>query len=129
VGGSTLGRLATGGLLVAGIINLLPLSGVLGRSWLLSLYGQEIASVDMEILLRHRAVLFGIVAVVLFASIRLVHWRGAAILVAGLSMASFIAVAALVGGYGPLLRTVVIVDILGLLALIPPALHLMISRS
>jgi hypothetical protein len=129
VGGSTLERLATGGLIAAGIINLLPLSGVLGRSWLLSLYGQEIASVDMEILLRHRAVLFGIVAVVLFASIRLVHWRGAAILVAGLSMASFIAVAMLVGGYGPLLRTVVIVDIIGLLALIPPALHLMISRS
>jgi general stress protein CsbA len=129
VGGTTLARLATGGLVVAGIINLLPLSGVLGRSWLLSLYGQEIGSVDMEILLRHRAVLFGIVAVVLFASIRLTHWRGAAILVAGLSMASFIIVAMFVGGYGPLLRTVVIVDVIGLLALIPPAIHLLISRS
>jgi hypothetical protein len=115
------------GLIVAGIINLLPLSGVLGRSWLLSLYGQEVGSIDMEILLRHRAVLFGIVAVLLLASIRVVHWRAAAILVAGLSMASFIAVAMFVGGYGPLLRTVIIVDVIGLLALTPAVLHLIIS--
>jgi hypothetical protein len=124
-----LARLATGGLIVAGVINLLPLSGVLGRSWLLSLYGQEVGSVDMEILLRHRAVLFGIVAVLLLASVRLTHWRGAAILAAGLSMASFIAVAMVVGGYGPLLRTVVIVDLIGLLALAPAMLHLILSRS
>jgi hypothetical protein len=122
-----LDRLATGGLVVAGIINLLPLSGALGRSWLLSLYGQEVGSIDMEILLRHRAVLFGIVAMLLFLSIRLTHWRAAAILAAGLSMASFIVVAMLVGGYGPLLRTVVIVDVIGLVALAPPLLHLITS--
>jgi hypothetical protein len=122
-----LAKASTAGLIVAGIINLLPLSGALGRGWLLSLYGQEIGSIDMEILLRHRAVLFGIVAVLLFASIRLAHWRAAAILAAGLSMASFIAVAMFVGGYGPLLRTVVIVDVIGLLALTPAILHLIMS--
>lgn len=122
-----LARLATGGLVVAAVINLLPLSGVLGRSWLLSLYGQEVGSIDMEILLRHRAVLFGIVAMLLLASVKILHWRGAAILVAGLSMASFIAVATFVGGYGPLLRTVIYVDILGILALAPAIVHLVIS--
>jgi hypothetical protein len=122
-----LAKASTAGLILAGIINLLPLSGVLGRSWLLSLYGQEIGSIDMEILLRHRAVLFGIVAMLLLASIFVVQWRAAAIFVAGLSMASFIAVAMFVGGYGPLLRTVIIADVVGLLALTPALLHLIMS--
>lgn len=110
------------GLTVAGIINLLPTIGVAGAGWLRSLYGFEIANPDLEILLRHRAVLFGLVGVLLLAAAIRPGLRDVAVLVAGASMASFIAIALLVGGYGPSIRKVVIADTIGLLALIPVAL-------
>ncbi|MGX1786374.1 hypothetical protein ACWIGM_06525 [Bosea sp. NPDC055332] len=107
------------GLAVAGIINLLPTIGVAGAGWLRSLYGFEIASPDLEILLRHRAVLFGLVGILLLVAAVRPGLRDVAVLVAGASMASFIVIALLVGDYGPAIRKVVIADIIGLLALVP----------
>lgn len=112
-------KLVSVGLAIAGIINLLPTIGVAGAGWLRSLYGFEIANPDLEILLRHRAILFGIVGVLLLAAAIHSGLRDVAVLVAGASMASFIVIALLVGGYGPAIRKVVIADIVGLLALLP----------
>ena len=47
-------------LMVVGVIHLLPLSGVLGGARLVSLYGISIDDPNLEILMRHRAVLFGL---------------------------------------------------------------------
>ncbi|CAN7540365.1 hypothetical protein LJR090_004559 [Bosea sp. LjRoot90] len=112
-------KLVSVGLAIAGIVNLLPTIGVAGAGWLRSLYGFEIANPDLEILLRHRALLFGIVGVLLLAATLRPGLRDVAVLVAGASMASFIVIALLVGGYGPAIRKVVIADIIGLLALVP----------
>ncbi|RXT46141.1 hypothetical protein B6S44_25205 [Bosea sp. Tri-44] len=112
-------KLVSVGLAIAGIINLLPTIGVAGVGWLRSLYGFEIANPDLEILLRHRALLFGIVGALLLAAALRPGLRDVAVLVAGASMASFIVIALLVGGYGPAIRKVVIADIVGLLALVP----------
>lgn len=112
-------KLVAGGLVLAGIINLLPVVGMAGGAWLRSLYGLEIRSLDLEILLRHRAVLFGIVGGLLLLAAFRPGLRDVAVLVAGASMMSFIVIALLVGGYGPAIRKVVIVDIVGLLALVP----------
>ncbi len=112
-------KLVAGGLVLAGIINLLPVVGMAGAAWLRSLYGLEIRSLDLEILLRHRAVLFGIVGGLLLLAAFRPGLRDVAVLVAGASMMSFIVIALLVGGYGPAIRKVVIVDIVGLLALVP----------
>jgi hypothetical protein len=112
-------KLVAGGLVLAGIINLLPVVGMAGAAWLRSLYGLEIRSLDLEILLRHRAVLFGIVGGLLLVAAFRPGLRDVAVLVAGASMMSFIVIALLVGGYGPAIRKVVIVDIVGLLALVP----------
>ena len=82
--------LITGLFVVAGVINLAPLSGVLSVEQLSRLYQVEAIPADMALLLRHRAVLFGIVGSILIAagfvsSLRLVAF------VAGLvSMISFI---------------------------------------
>jgi hypothetical protein len=116
--------LATIGLCTAGIINLLPASGVLGRSWLQSLYGFDIGGADLEILLRHRAVLFAIVGVLLMAAAALPWLRPVAIAVGFVSMASFIVVAVTVGGYGLAITRIIIADLIGLAALIPAALQL-----
>ena len=61
-------HLYTAGLVVAGVINSIPLIGVLSNSQLERLYGPGIAKADPTtiVLLRHRAVLFGIVGSICF---------------------------------------------------------------
>jgi hypothetical protein len=107
------------GLAIAGVINLLPVTGVLGASWLKSLYGLEIASSDLEILLRHRALLFGIVGVLLLLAVFRPALRVTALAVGAASMASFIVVALIVGGYTPAIGKIIMADVIGLFALIP----------
>jgi hypothetical protein len=48
------------GLMIGAIIHLLPLSGALGAARLEALYGIQIADPNLAILMRHRAVLFGL---------------------------------------------------------------------
>jgi len=57
------------GLIVAGIINTIPVSGVLSGAQLQKLYGLPFAAADpnTKLLLQHRAVLFGIVGGLSFA--------------------------------------------------------------
>jgi hypothetical protein len=114
-----LNRIAPYGIALAGVINLLPVSGVLGASWLKSLYGFDIAGADLEILLRHRAILFGVVGLLLLASVFHRVLRPAAVLVGLGSMVSFIGVAVVVGGYGPAITKIIIADLIGIAALVP----------
>ncbi len=55
-------------LVIVGIIHLLPLSGVLSESRLTVLYGIPFDEPNLEILMRHRAVLFGLVGALLIAA-------------------------------------------------------------
>ena len=55
-----LDRTITGALLIVGIIHLLPMTGYLGASKLSALYNITIDDPNLEILMRHRAVLFGV---------------------------------------------------------------------
>ncbi|KAL9642761.1 hypothetical protein ABK040_009838 [Willaertia magna] len=47
-------------LILSGIVHLLPLSGVLGLKQLEKLYGIPMNDRNLEVLMRHRAVLFGL---------------------------------------------------------------------
>ena len=114
-----LAKLVVPGIFVAAIINLLPVVGVFGNSWLKSLYGFDVSGADLEILLRHRAVLFGIVGVFLLAGVVWPNVRTSAILVAAASMASFIVVALIVGEYSSAITKIVLADVIGLAALLP----------
>ena len=58
-------------LLVTGVIHLLPLTGVLGGLHLRRLYGIGDMTPDLDLLLRHRAVLFGLLgAFLLYAAFK-----------------------------------------------------------
>ena len=101
-------------LLIVALIHALPLVGVLGAAKLTQLYGIDVQDPTLEILLRHRAVLFGLLAAFLaYAAIRPELHRLA--LIAGfISVASFLVLARLASAYNPELSTVVRADWLAL---------------
>jgi len=101
-------------LLLVALIHALPLVGVLGAAKLTQLYGIDVQDPTLEILLRHRAVLFGLLAAFLaYAAIRPELHRLA--LVAGfVSVASFLVLAKLSASYNSELSTVVRADWLAL---------------
>lgn len=98
-------------LLVAGIIHLLPVPGVMGVSTLARLYGIEVNDPNTAILLQHRALLFGVLGVLMLSAIALPWLRITALTVALFSAASFIVVAIAVGGYNPAIGRVLVADI------------------
>src|SRR5262245_21148985 len=98
-------------LVVVGVIHLLPLVGALGSDRLTSLYGLSFTEPNIEILMRHRAVLFGSLgAFILFAAFEPAYQVVA--YMAGLaSVVSFLYLARSVGGYNEQLRRVFMADI------------------
>jgi hypothetical protein len=98
-------------LLVAGIIHLLPVPGVMGVSTLARLYGIEVNDPNTAVLLQHRALLFGVLGVLMLSAIALPWLRVTALAVALFSAASFIAVAMAVGGYNSAIGRVVVADV------------------
>jgi hypothetical protein len=66
-------------LLLVALIHALPLTGVLGAARLSALYGLAVTEPNLEILLRHRAVMFGMLAALLaYAAFVLLLAAGAA---------------------------------------------------
>jgi hypothetical protein len=104
-------------LLLVATIHALPVVGVLGPAKLSKLYGFPVTDGSLELVLRHRAVLFGLLAAFLaYAAFKPELHRLA--LVAGLvSVASFLVLAAMVSSYSQQLATVVRVDWVALVLL------------
>lgn len=104
-------------LAAVGILHLVPTSGVFGNDALARLYGTSIDSPDLEILMRHRAVLFGIVGALLVAAAFSPRLQVIALVTGFVSVASFLVLAVSVGDYGPAVARVVQIDIVALVAL------------
>lgn len=109
-------------LVIVGLIHLMPLSGVLGAEALTRLYGLDFSSPDLQILMRHRAVLFGLLGALLAASALLPKLRGVAMLAGFISVLSFIGLALTTPGYGDPVARVMLADMLGLGCLVGAAL-------
>lgn len=105
-------------LLIVAVIHAMPVVGVAGSSRLAALYGVSVQEPNLEILLRHRAVLFGILAAFLAVAAFRPTLHGLALTAGFLSVASFLVVAQLVGGYNTALATVVRIDIVALVLLV-----------
>lgn len=117
-------------LLLVALIHALPLLGVLGPERLSRLYAIPVAEPNLEILLRHRAVLFGLLAAFLaWAAFKPELHRLA--LAGGLvSVGSFMALTLMVGGANAALQTVFKVDIAALVLLLAAgAVHLRTSPA
>ncbi|MFM8769618.1 MAG: phosphopantetheine adenylyltransferase [Rubrivivax sp.] len=105
-------------LLIVALIHALPLAGVLGAAKLSSLYGITVQDPNLEILMRHRAVLFGLLAAFLAYAAFHRPLHGTALVAAGVSVVSFLVLAALAGTYNAALSTVVKADIVALVLLV-----------
>lgn len=98
-------------LLVSAIIHLLPVPGVTGTAALGKLYGIEVVDANTAILLQHRALLFGMLAILMLLAIAMPKLR-VTVLAAGLfSAGSFVVVALWVGGYNAAIARVVTADV------------------
>jgi len=97
-------------LMIVAVIHLLPLSGVLSAKRLTTLYGLSFDEPNLEILMRHRAVLFGLLGIFLIYAAFHVELQPIAFVAGFVSVLSFIFIAKSVGSYNAALRKVVIAD-------------------
>jgi hypothetical protein len=98
-------------LLISGLIHLLPLPGAMGAAVLTRLYGIEVVDASTAIILQHRALLFGVLGLLMFSAIAVPNLRLAVLAVALFSTASFIVVALWVGNYNSAIARVVTADV------------------
>ncbi len=105
-------------LLVVAVIHLLPLVGVLGSDRLASLYGVPFTEPNLAILMRHRAVLFGMLGVFLAVAAFRPALQRAAFAAGFISVVSFLGLAWSVGGYNAQVARVFTADLVALACLI-----------
>lgn len=105
-------------LFVVGVIHLLPLAGVVGAPRLSALYGIAVAEPNLELLLRHRAVLFGVLGGLCVAAAFRPALQGFALVAAATSVLSFLVLARMIGGYNAQVGRVVTADWVALAALV-----------
>ncbi|MDX5372345.1 MAG: phosphopantetheine adenylyltransferase [Pseudomonadaceae bacterium] len=105
-------------LLVAGVIHLLPLAGVLGGERLNALYGLSLDEPNLQILMRHRAVLFGLLGALLTAAAFAPKLRGLALFGGLVSVVGFLLLAWSAPLYNEALQRVVVADWVALACLL-----------
>jgi hypothetical protein len=107
----------------------IPLIGVVSAAKVSSLYGIEVQDPNLEILLRHRAVLFGLLAVFLAYAAFHRHLHSLALTAAWVSVVAFLVLATTVGNYNAALSTIVKADLLALALLIIATMVHMLQRG
>ena len=98
-------------LIIVGLINIAPLTGVMSATTLEGMYEVDLNNGDLVILLRHRAILFGMLgAFILYAAFDR-RLQQTASIAALLSMISFVALVYLQGDGGDAIQKVVRIDL------------------
>jgi len=122
-------NLITGLMLVVAAIHLVPISGFFGTDRLSALYGIEVDSPDLEILMRHRAVLFGILGAFFAYAAFVPALQPIAFVAAAASLASFFYLAVAVGDYSRPIRKIVFGDVVAVICLATAILLYAFNRS
>jgi hypothetical protein len=123
-------RLVSAMLIVAGVIHLLPLSGAIGSERLATLYALQFNEPNLEILMRHRAVLFGLFGgFMIFAAFKPAY-QTIAFIGGFISVVSFLYLAWAVGDYNEKVNRVIIADVVALICLVVGgAVHVILQRK
>ena len=110
-------KVLSASLIIVGIINFLPVLGLISNRQLESAYAITIGSSDLSILMRHRALLFGLIGGFTILSAFIERFQDAAIVLAGISMIGFVVLAYTTGGYNSSISRIVLVDWVGIVVL------------
>jgi len=110
--------LVSAALVVVAIIHLLPLSGLLGAERLAALYGLTFDEPNLAILMRHRAVLFGLLGLFFLIAAFRPELQGIAFAAGFASVLSFLYLAWSVGNYNSQVGRVVLADVVALICLV-----------
>ena len=113
-----MGKAITFCLVVVGLINFAPVIGVISAQKLESAYSVALAGNDLAILMRHRALLFGILGAFILYSAFNPFYQPAAMIMGGASMVGFALLVLGVGGYNEAVGKVLFIDVLGILFLL-----------
>lgn len=105
-------------LVVVAVIHLLPVSGVLGSERLTALYGLSFNDPNLAILMRHRAVLFGLLGAFLLVAAFQPPLQTIAFIAGFVSVISFLWLAWSVGDYNAQVRRVFAADVVALICLV-----------
>lgn len=104
-------------IIFAGLINFAPIIGILSADRLQGLYGLNFEEGNLLILMRHRALLFGLLgAFMIYAAFR-PSLQPLALVAGFVAMLGFIGLAWQVGGYNASIGKIMIVDVVGSIAL------------
>ncbi len=101
-----------------GLINFLPVLAMFSLEQLSQAYAVDIVGNDLEVLMRHRALLFGILGGFVFFSLFKPIYRMPALIMTGLSMIGFLILVWTIGGVNSALIQITVIDFIGLLCLI-----------
>lgn len=105
-------------LLIVGVINFLPVIGVLSAEKLSSAYSLELIGNDIIILMRHRALLFGLVGGFIFYSVFNPSYQTAAMVMAAISMVGFLYFVWAAGDCNASISKIAIIDLMGIVCLV-----------
>lgn len=105
-------------LVISAIIHLLPIAGVLGSERLSILYGLSFDDPNLAILMRHRAVLFGLLGCFLIYAAFQPQLQPLAFIAGLISVISFLWLAWSIGDYNALVKRVVVADVVALVCLL-----------
>ena len=119
----------TGLMLVVAVIHLLPVAGMQGVERLNTLYGMDIDDPAMEILMRHRAILFGILGGFFAYAAFVPSVQPLAFFAAFVSVSSFFALVYAVGDPAGALRSVVIADVVAAVSLSLAVILFLLKRD
>jgi len=113
-----LNRFLTISLVIVGLINFLPIAGLLGVKNLEAAYKVHLPSGDLVILMQHRALLFGLLGGFILYSAFVPIYQNASIVMAAISMVSFAVLVHSVGSSNPAILKVLYVDYVGIFFLL-----------
>ena len=111
-------RVITVCFIITGIINFIPIIGVLSDQQLQKMYGVAVNDPGLSILLKHRAVLFGLLGGFILYAAFVPKYQMMAFVLGFISMVAFLVIALGVGNYNPAIRKVVVADIIGIVCFV-----------
>ena len=124
-----LSKLITISLIIVGLINFAPIGGLFSAEILRILYGINVDEPDLLILMRHRALLFGVIGGFIIYSAFRPELQRYAFAAGFITMLGFIIIAWQVGSYNELLKKVLVIDIGALILLIVAATLFLMNRK